>query len=142
MTRILSCASCSAAKNTSFCTPGRPKMVSTPLITSERMTASAALSLSLMLYALRRLALELPISPAGMLFPNPRHPIVVHHIHIGEVFGVAAGGIVEIPEDVGAENVAPELGRGLPALLFHEIAALQHLIEAVDLERDVIEAAG
>src|SRR6185437_12628613 len=49
---------------------------------------------------------------------------------------------VEIPEDVGAENVAPELGRGLPALLFHEIAALQHLIEAVDLERDVIEAAG
>src|SRR5215469_12771649 len=101
MTRILSCTSCSAAKNTSFCTPGRPKIVSTPLTTSERMTASAVLSLSLIPCAPRRLAVEFPIGPAGMLFPDPRHPIVVHHIHIGEILGVAAGGIVEIPEDVG-----------------------------------------
>src|SRR5689334_9247501 len=142
MTRILSCISCRAAKNTSFCTPGRPKIVSTPLITSERITASAVLSLSLIPLPRRRLAIELPIGPAGMLFPKPRHPIVVHYIHIGKIFGVAAAWIVEIPKDVRAEDVAAELGCGLPAFLFHEIAALQHFIEAIDLEGDVIEAAG
>src|SRR5579862_9353542 len=75
-----------------------------------------------------------PMRVAGVLVVNDGLPIVVEHIHVGEIFRRPARGIGEIPEEVGAHDVTARLGLRLPALLFHEFAADHDLVEIIELE--------
>src|SRR6185437_2782043 len=71
--------------------------------------------------------------------PDTRLERLVHPVHVGRVLDPAAAGRMEHAEDVGSEIVPAQAARFLPALLGHEIAALDHLIRVADLECDVVD---
>src|SRR5262245_10409236 len=77
---------------------------------------------------------------AWVLVPGSGLERLVHAIHVSSELDAAAGRAMEEAVDVGAERMAADDARLLPALLDHVVPAFHHLVKVAHLDRDVVEA--
>src|SRR5262245_57674467 len=70
--------------------------------------------------------------------PLARLPLVGHVVHVAGELQVAPTWRVEIPEVVGAEDMAAGPDKGLPAFFGETPASHHHLVEVADMKLDVM----